>query len=143
MTDGRTFEDAFNLLCGKLIGEGIHRKVFECRIASQYVVKVEQELDWRCFANVNEMRFWTDHQYYRPVARWLAPCFQLSPDGRILLQHRATPVADKSELPKRLPSFLTDIKPENFGWIDKQLVCVDYALVNEAPSTRLRKAEWD
>ena len=39
--NGATYEDAFNLLCGKLLGEGIHRKVFECRLRDDLVVKVE------------------------------------------------------------------------------------------------------
>lgn len=30
--DPSLYEDAFNLLCGKLIGQGIHRQVFACKI---------------------------------------------------------------------------------------------------------------
>lgn len=28
MSTAECFEDAFNLLCGALLGEGVHRKVF-------------------------------------------------------------------------------------------------------------------
>lgn len=137
-----TFEDAFNILCGKLLGEGIHRKVFECRIRPDLVVKVEHDTDWRYFANVLEMRFWDDHQYFDKVAQWLAPCEYMSPDGRILLQRRALPIVDSSALPAQLPEFLSDVKVDNFGMLDGRLVCVDYAMTIPNPSTRLKKVEW-
>jgi len=141
VSNAAVFEDAFNLLCGKLLGEGIHRKVFECRLREDLVVKVEDEQPWRYFANVLEMKFWNDHQHYDKVARWLAPCEYLSPDGRILLQKRAMPVERKT-LPEQVPAFLTDLKAENFGMIGDQLVCVDYAMTLPNPSTRPRKAQW-
>lgn len=135
-------EDAFNLLCGKLIGEGIHRKVFECRLRHDLVVKVEYDLEYRYFANVLEMRFWQDHQYYRKAADWLAPCEYLSPDGRLLLQRKARPITDDDELPDRVPSFLSDLKTSNFGFISGRLVCLDYARTIHSPSVRLKKVIW-
>lgn len=140
--NGATYEDAFNLLCGKLLGEGIHRKVFECRIRPDLVVKVEHDTDWRYFANVLEMRFWDDHQYFDKVAQWLAPCEYMSPDGRILLQRRTLPIVDSSALPAQLPAFLSDVKVDNFGMLDGRLVCVDYAMTIPNPSTRLKKVDW-
>ena len=140
--NGAIYEDAFNLLCGKLLGEGIHRKVFECRLRDDLVVKVESETDWRYFANVLEMRFWNDHEHYKKVADWLAPCEYLSPDGRILLQRKALPIVDRSALPKQVPAFLSDLKPENFGMLDGRLVCLDYAMTIPNPSTRLKKVDW-
>lgn len=140
---GRHFEDALNLLCGKELGSGIHRTVFEYRIDPTLVVKVEKDDGWRQFANVREHQFWADHQYYQPVAQWLAPCRYLSPDGYISLQQRARPVIEGDALPDKLPKFLTDIKRENFGWIDGRLVCVDYAAVVACtPSTRLKGVIW-
>lgn len=138
----KTFEDAFNLLCGDKIGSGIHRDVFECRISPQYVVKVENSGEWRFFANVHEMKFWSDNQFCRSIAQWLAPCYMLSPDGRILLQHRASPLRPDDKLPDKLPAFLTDVKRENFGRLDNRIVCVDYASTIDVISTRLRKVNW-
>ena len=140
--NGATYEDAFNLLCGKLLGKGIHRKVFECRLRDDLVVKVESEENWRYFANVLEMRFWNDHEHYKKVADWLAPCEYLSPDGRILLQRKASPIVDRSALPEQVPAFLSDLKPENFGMFDGRLVCVDYAMTIPNPSIRPKKANW-
>lgn len=137
-----TYRDAFDILCGKLIGEGIHRRVFECRLRDDLVVKVETESHWRYFANVLEMKFWNDHEAYKKVSDWLAPCEYLSPDGRILLQRKASAIVDLSLLPEQLPSFLTDVKPSNFGLLDGRLVCLDYAMTIPNPSTRLKKVEW-
>jgi len=138
--NGATYEDAFNLLCGKLLGEGIHRKIFECRLRDDLVVKVEAETDWRYFANVLEMRFWNDHEHYKKVADWLAPCEYLSPDGRILLQRRASPIIERSVLPEQVPAFLSDLKPENFGMLDGRLVCLDYALTISNPLNTIEES---
>lgn len=135
------FEDAFNLLCGEKIGEGAYRTVYACRVRPDLVVKVENA-DFRVFANVFEQKFWDDHQFCEKVARWLAPCEFLSPDGRVLLQRRVDPVPSSFDLPAKLPSFLTDIKRDNFGLMDGRLVCFDYAMTIPNPSLRQKKAEW-
>lgn len=102
MSTAECFEDAFNLLCGALLGEGVHRKVFACRLRPELVVKVEAEPAFRYFANVHEMKMWNDSSLKE--AEWLAPCRYLSPDGRILLQDRADPVPGDYEMPERMPS---------------------------------------
>lgn len=144
MSIERINEDALNLMCGDLIGAGTYRDVFECRIAPQYVVKVERSRvnGWRKFANVTEMMFWDEQQNYKKVADWLAPCFLLSPDGRILLQHRVDRMAVAGELPEMIPGFLSDLKPQNFGWLGGRFVCVDYSFTLPNPRTALRKVKW-
>lgn len=125
---------------GELLGYGTHRKVFACKLRPDLVVKVEEE-EYRYFANVTEQKFWDDNREYKPVSQWLAPCEFLSPDGRLLLQRRAEPAREK-DLPDKIPSFLTDLKLSNFGWLDGRLVCVDYAITLPNPNIRLRKADW-
>ena len=136
------FRDAFNLLCGKKLGEGIHRDVFACRLNDKWAVKVENDGPWRYFANVMEMKFWNDHEQCQKIASWLAPCEYLSPDGLVMIQHRVEPVSSSYPLPPKLPSFLTDIKTDNFGLLNGKLVCFDYAMNIPNPSLRLKKAEW-
>lgn len=138
----RIFEDAFNLLCGDKLGSGVHRDVFACRLRPDLVVKVEQAGEWRSFANVEEMRFWSENMYCPTVAAWLAPCEYLSPDGRILLQRRVRIAVDGDALPERVPAFLTDLKPSNYGWMDGRFVCVDYAGRINDVSMRMKKAAW-
>ena len=133
-------EDAFNMLCGDLIGEGLHRKVFECKIRPDLVVKVEEDT-LRYFANVREMNFWCDHENNKKVAPWLAPCEFLSPDGRVLLQKRCSP-ARREDAPDMIPSFFDDTKISNFGILDGKFVCVDYAIHTTTTPTRLVSAVW-
>lgn len=99
-----TFEDAFNFLCHDVLGQGIHRKVFSCRFRDDLVVKVEDNGDnpMRSFANVREMDFWTYWRDHEPVAKWLAPCEYLSPDGRLMLQRRVDPIPSDFPLPEKL-----------------------------------------
>lgn len=141
MKNNRTFQDAFNLLCGKPLGRGIHRQVYECTLRPELVVKVEiHEYKHRSFMNPREMDFWTYWSEHKPVAKWLAPCQLLSPDGRILLQTRCDPLPRAYPLPEKLPAFLTDHKQDNFGLLNGELVCLDYALVRYAAHTNLKKA---
>lgn len=136
------FLDAFNLLCGHKLGEGIHRDVFECRLRPDLVVKVEKELDWRYFANVHEMKFWNDAP--KDVAKWLAPCAYLSPDGRVLLQHKVNICNSFDTMPTEVPTFLGDFKRSNYGWLDGQFVCVDYALATYGKaSLKMQKVNWE
>jgi len=134
-------QDCFNLLCGDKLGSGIHRDVYECKLRPELVVKVEYEVNYRYFANVMEMKFWDDHQHYKKVADWLAPCEYMSPDGRILLQRKCKPLDDWSQFPDSFPSFLTDIKLSNFGLLDGRVVCMDYAMTISNPSVKMKKVD--
>jgi len=142
MSREAAFEDAFNLLCGELIGRGISRTVYECTIDPSLVVKVE-DAEHRRFANVFENAFWQDYQHAPKVARWLAPCVKLSVGGRVLLQRRAEPLPRDYLLPDKLPAFLTDHKASNFGLIQGQLVCVDYAVTVLSPNLALRRTYFN
>lgn len=138
-----TFKDAFNLLCGSLIGQGQFRQVFECTLNSDYVIKVEVEnIDgWRSFHNVLEVEFWREHQYNDDIAPWLAPIHSWSPDMRVIAQRRVTRIPDE-QLPKKMPKFLTDVKPGNYGMLDGRVVCCDYARTVSAIPLSKRKVEW-
>lgn len=135
------FEDCFNLLCGKKLGEGINRQVFDCTIRKDLVVKVETE-EHRGFANVFEYNFWNSYSEMPDVRKWLAPCEFISPDGRILLQKKCDKVPSNFKLPKKVPEFLTDLKVDNFGILNGKLVCVDYGLYVMNPVTKLKNADW-
>lgn len=135
------FEGAFNLLCGDLLGEGIHRKVFECRIDPTLVVKVETDEHHRSFANVMEHKNWSENELYKPVSSWLAPVVAISPCGLVMLQKRVEPLRE-SELPEKLPAFLTDTKRANFGLYEGRVVACDYSFLITTISARLKKAEW-
>lgn len=140
-----TFKDAFNLLCGAKLGEGISRTVFEHRLDKRYVVKVEDN-PMKVWANIKEWMFWQEYGHRDDISKWLAPCLDISENGRVLIQQRALLIQDKSEVPDTLPRFLTDVKYDNFGWIVEEgcrrLVCVDYAMVYVHPSSKLQTVFW-
>lgn len=138
MKDRFAFEEAFNILCGDLIGEGCYRKVFACKVDPALVVKVETNTQE--FANVNEYQLWQNYGD-AAIAKWLAPCVSLSPYGRVLLQKRCEPIRN-AELPGKIPAFLTDHKLENFGMLDGRIVCFDYATIIVSPSMAMKKPHW-
>ena len=138
------FEEAFNLLCGELLGEGIHRKVFACLIDPTLVVKCET--GHGTFSNAREWRNWDEVRFADRWNKWLAPCVAISPLGTVLLQKRCEPLRKSDTLPDELPAFLTDIKPQNFGWLAGRLVCHDYPQINSSLSDKPRKIGvgwWD
>lgn len=135
------FEAGFNLLCGEQLGEGSHRRVFACKLDPTLVVKVETAEDHRSFANVHEHRNWDLLQDCKEASRWLAPVVAISPCGLVLLQKRTVDLRPK-ELPAKMPSFLTDLKPENYGLLDGRIVCRDYSMVITLAHLRMRKVNW-
>ena len=128
-------KDAFKLMCGEVLGEGCDRVVYECKLMNEWVVKTEKNCPYE-FSNIREHTFWHQYKNTKKIAKWLAPCGDISPDGKVLLQRRATPLEDDYKLPRKLPKFLSDIKRSNFGLYEGRLVCVDYADAIVKPSTK-------
>jgi len=117
------------LIFGEKIGEGMSRKVYEysCPLTGavdRAVIKYEGRFVNGHFQNVAEWEIW---QWVRgtPMQKWFAPCYSISPCGLYLIQARVEPLR-KAEWPRRLPAFLCDLKPENFGMYQGRLVVCDY-----------------
>ena len=132
--------DLFGLIAGKRIGAGVGREVWSCEIDDSLVIKFETE--GRSFQNVIEWETWcalehSDH------AKWLAPCRAISCCGSVLLQARTMPMRTK-ELPERVPSWATDIKPENWGLLNGKPVMHDYGYSRllSGATKAMRKAHW-
>jgi len=80
------------------------------------------------------------------IAKWFAPCVAISDCGMFLLQKRIEKIP-KNQYPKYIPSFFGDLKYGNFGMLNGQFVCCDYAgfiLSSMAHkwSGKLKKADW-
>lgn len=149
------FEEAFNLLCGDKIGEGMTRTVYECKLHRDCVVKVEDP-------DSNYRQNWLEHQTWELAAsidgackatRWLASIRWISPRGSILLMERTRPPSDADfAAVEKLPCWLTDLKRSNWGMVKSNkdgkewLVCHDYGtnlcMQDGLVSKRMRKAEW-
>ena len=133
------YQDAFNILCDEKIGAGSCREVYTSTLLPNIVIKVETEA-FRTFQNAMEHAFWQDAKDHDEIARWLAPVRHISPEGRILIQDRVMPIAEH-DLPRKLPTFLNDIKPANFGRLGERIVCCDYGYIYRSVNTTLKR--WD
>ena len=144
LEDGIVAEELFNFLCGDMIGYGISRIVFEyAPDPKNFVVKIDLS---KLNANVREFHVWESVEHFKEVAKWFAPITSMSKCGRIMVQRRVNKPESTKLYPTSIPAFLTDIKPDNFGFIGKQFVCFDYALnllIEEGMNTKkMRKVIW-
>ena len=122
----RESDNVAGLFLGKLLGQGVSRRVYEYRPSPElWVVKVqmreaEEEHDYQ---NIAEWTLWENASgSLRP---WLAPCIALSPNGGALLQVRCEPCPTHL-IPKKVPKVLGDLHQLNFGVYDKRVVVQDY-----------------
>lgn len=135
-------KDVRDLLLGDEIAYGAHRHVFKHATDPGLVVKLEDIA--KHFYNVSEWQVWqrvksTAH------AKWFAPCVDIGPSGTILMMKKAEP-ATAAKLPRMVPAFFTDLKAENWGFINGKPVCIDYGLhllLEVGMTTRMRRANWD
>lgn len=136
------YKELRSLVLGDLLGQGRDRKVYICKLNSDYVVKIEELA--QCFQNISEWETWGWLVSKPAMSRWLAPCEFISNGGTMLIQRRVEPLR-KADLPAKLPDFLCDLKQENFGMLNGKVVCCDYgtlhSVVRRAPKG-LVKAVW-
>jgi hypothetical protein len=116
-------EFAYFMTGGKL-GSGMSRQVYVHPFDKTKVIKVENSE--KHFQNITEWEFWDAWKHDKEVCKWLAPCHYISQNGTFLIMDRTKPL---KKVPEKLPSFLTDHKPANFGLLKGRIVCHDYAKV--------------
>jgi hypothetical protein len=135
--------DLFDFVCGKWIGGGMGRRVYEYRFDASCVVKIDTS---GYFNNVVEYDFWQNMSYHHPeIAKFMAPCVSLSSCGRILVQKKTTPIDPKKKLPVKIPQVLAcDLKIENWGIFKNRVVCHDYAnhRLFSTSSTKMVAPNW-
>lgn len=110
-----------HLFVGSMIARGTYREVYELMHDASLVLKYEARP--RCFNNAIEWEIWNEVKGAE-LARWLAPCIQISFSGSFLIQARTQPI---TEMPDEVPDFLADLKLENFGLYEGRVVAHDYA----------------
>lgn len=142
----------FELLCDKELGQGTMRIVYSLRHNPNFVVKVATSTRGT-LANTQEYLTWKEFSFYygnidknkypfHPVF-WLAPVHQISSDNRGLIQSRCEPIPQSiiSDLVNgkiMVPSWFEDIKIENFGMLNGELVIVDYGYHRLLTSTQYK-----
>lgn len=116
-------QDMIAFLCGSLIGQGQYRDVFKYNLDDKFVVKIQREAG--NFNNIIEWEIWNNMRFTEHK-KWFAECSWISGNGRIMLQRKTSPISKTKPPPERIPSFFTDIKNSNFGWIGNQFTAHDY-----------------
>jgi hypothetical protein len=129
------------MFAGDLLGVGLYRRVYVFKPDPRFVIKWEHDPTTGQFANVCEWRNWVDHEAARAISKWLAPCQIISETGHILLQRRVR-FRSPEFYPKKLPSFLSDFKYSNYGWVGQRFVCCDYAALWFTKKWRDRRVRW-
>ena len=123
---------------------GSSRKVFAIKFDPETVVKV---CTHRIIQNVLEFDIWVSFSETEEGKKWLAPCYTLSDDGRVLTQERLAVINDIKDprLPKKVPNFMTDLKVQNWGAGGKGNVkCCDYGstLILQDDPWKMKEAKW-
>lgn len=132
--------DFIDLFCGKLIGRGAGRWVFECTLDKSLVIKVEDRSE--SFQNQMEWKLWNEVED-TPFAKYFAPCVRISGCGTILLQKKVEMIP-KRDYPKKIPHFFYDRKYQNYGLYEKRFVCFDYGshVITNGFTKKQVKADW-
>lgn len=140
--------DVSSLFLGDILGEGVARRVYAYRPDPEmYVVKVQNNGGNHSrfdFQNIAEWSLWQAAN--AKLARWLAPCYAMSPSGHALLQRRCEPCPSHL-IPAKVPQVLGDLHTANFGILGGKVVVVDYgrhlALELTANATAMRSLNLD
>lgn len=133
-----------DMICGRKLGEGQYRQVFEFKPDKSLVVKVEP--NQRNISNRMEWELWQELKDTE-LGAWLAPCYDISPQNFWLVQRRTEPLQE-AQLPKQVPTLFADLKRENWGMLNGRVVCHDYGNNNifsivRKYGNRLKDVEWD
>lgn len=142
MTEATQYEDLKDLVLGKALGVGIHRKVGVFKPDPTLVIKCAVDCP---NINILEEEVWNMVKE-TDIAKWFAPCVAISENGIFLLQ-KMVETRPRKEYPTHVPSFFGDLKYANFGWLNGKFVCCDYAgfmmtSMSHKWSSKMKKADW-
>ena len=135
------FREAFNMLCGHVIGYGMSRTVYDSPVLKDAVIKVETVA--QKFQNIMEYETW-QRVKETDLAKWFAPVECISPCGVVLVMRKTTEIPSE-QYPRKLPKFFTDFKRSNYGLLNGQVVCHDYGtslLLEHGMTKVMRSVEW-
>jgi len=120
--------EALNMLCGERLGEGSSRKVFRSALDHKLVIKIATNENG-IKQNWEEFNTWESVQFVDKINSYFARVHSISEYGSILIQEYV-PSIPKGKY--KIPSFFTDLKPENYGLVigskSNQFVCRDYGV---------------
>lgn len=124
--------DLITSLIGEKLGQGSYRAVYQHNWDKDWVIKIEPK---STDSNVTEFMLWDEVNGLCGdlswVRNWFAPVLWMSPNGKVLCMQKTTeyPKNKKLERPREIPDFFSDVKWDNFGWINNRFVCHDYGFI--------------
>ena len=91
--------------------------------------------------NYREFHTWSEVGFTQ-WSKWFAPVVAISEDGRKLLQVRAI---NSGKPVGKVPEFFSDLKEDNWGWLNGHAVCLDYGYTKLATMglKKVRMKRWD
>ena len=124
--------DMLSCIVWEYLWSWVSRAVYVHALDETKVIKLEWA-DWRC--NIQEEIIYNQVQWLEwslaRVKDWFAPIYWVSPLWKVLCMARTTPHEESwkkdSDLPKKVPSFLWDVKIDNFWRYKWKFVCHDYS----------------
>ena len=133
-------KDFASLILGERLGGGVARDVYALNTAQSGTTIIKFEDVAGSFQNIIEWSIWGDVVNTK-WEKWFAPCCEISSTGVCLIQRRTTPL---EMLPKRVPSFFTDLKRDNWGEYEGRPVCHDYGTMAAlgTKDAKMQKAMW-
>lgn len=135
LPDGIHHQECYDLVIGDFVGDGSFRRVHRYGGSTSEVVKVAKD-HYGILCNIEEYNTWVEAStQHDDIKKWFAPCNHISVVGTLLIQEYATPLPYGERY--KIPAFMADIKPANFGLLNGQVVAVDYGQHN------LRSIGWD
>lgn len=128
-------------LCGKWLGSGIHRAVYECSFNDKWVIKLALGEDGRKMNLIEEKISYELGEC--DLKKWFAKVIDVSEAGLLLIMEKAE-MGRIKDYPGRIPHFFTDLKRSNYGWIGNRFVCVDYAstIITNGFTSKMKKVDW-
>lgn len=133
--------ETFDILCGKELGRGVARVVYQCELDPSWVIKTEA--DRQSFQNIMEWETW-ERVKHTEFAKYFAPCYYISGTGAVLIQQKTFPIPTH-KLPKKMVAFLTDFKRTNYGIYKNKIICHDYGLhllMEKGMSHKTKSVTW-
>lgn len=101
--------------CGDYLGSGGNRRVYVHIDQPEWVIKVCKDRPVYQDQNIVEFNNWQDLKHIDDMARWLAPCIEISACGRYLVQCRGRPVPLSSIKIHDIPHWIQ--KLPDFNWL--------------------------
>ena len=133
-----------NLILGEKLGSGVYRDVYIFKPDTTKVIKVAKDNPSARAENLLAYKIYRKCICETPFEKWFAKIYDISDDGKYLVQER-TEKFRKDKYPEKIPHFFTDTKYDNFGYVKgKGLVCIDYGCISlyRAFTSRMSKAKW-